>query len=130
MSILSSGIDNGKIANFTGKEDSLRTTTNENCIDYIQKEVSHNEILEFNYPTSFWTQFYILISRMFLQMKRNKSVMSFQIVHHVLSGFLLGAVFLGVGRDAALVISNFNFCLATLVFFMYTYAMAPILICE
>lgn len=128
-SILSSGIDNGKIGNGICKEDSLKTAIKENGFDYIQKEVSRNEDTDFNFPTTFWTQFYIIISRMFLQMKRNKSVMCYQIGHHVLSGILLGAVFFGVGRDAALVIANFNFCLALLVFFVYTYGMAPVLIC-
>jgi hypothetical protein len=53
-----------------------------------------------------------------------------QLLHHVLSAFLIGNIFLSVGNDAETPIVNFKFCLCCLVFFMYTYVMIPVLLCE
>lgn len=85
---------------------------------------------EFKFPTSFWTQFSIIIGRMFLQMKRNNVILIMQAIHHIFSALVLGSIFYGIGNDAKMIRSNFNFCLAMMVFFIYTYAMVPILHCK
>lgn len=78
---------------------------------------------------SFCTQFWILLTRMFTQKWRSKATLRLQIIHHVMSGILLGGIFFGMGNDAAMAISNFKFCISILVFFVYTYAMVPVLTC-
>lgn len=86
--------------------------------------------MEFTFPTSFWTQFIVLLKRMMLQIVRNKSVLIMQSIHHVVSAIILGVIFCGIGNDAKMARSNFNFCLASMVFFVYTYAMVPVLSCK
>ncbi|KAJ8922854.1 hypothetical protein NQ315_007889 [Exocentrus adspersus] len=41
------------------------------------------------FPTSFWTQFCILVCRMLLQMKRNQTMLNIQFFHHLISGLLI-----------------------------------------
>lgn len=90
---------------------------------------SYNE-RQFEFASNFWSQFYILTSRMLLQTRRNKSVLIMQTIHHIFSALALGTIFMGIGNDASMVRSNFNFCLAAMVFFVYTYAMVPVLTCK
>lgn len=78
---------------------------------------------------SFSTQFRILLGRMLLQRWRSKATLRLQLIHHVVSGILLGGIFFGIGNDSAMALSNFKFCISILVFFVYTYAMVPVLTC-
>ena len=82
------------------------------------------------FATSFWTQFIILSHRNWLQMKRNKTTIFIQLFHHVFSAILIGLVFLGVGNKASMIFNNFKFILCCMVFFVYTYAMVPVLTCK
>ncbi|CAH0387981.1 unnamed protein product [Bemisia tabaci] len=80
------------------------------------------------FPTSFWTQFSILLKRRLLQNSRNKTSLYIQSLHHLFSGIFLGGIFLGVGNDAARPFENFKFCISVIVFFIYTYVMTPVLL--
>lgn len=84
----------------------------------------------FRFPTSFWTQFSILLGRMFLQMRRNKPMLVIQLLHHILSAILVGSIFYKIGDNAGQMIANFKYCLSIVAFFMYTYVMVPVLICK
>jgi len=51
-----------------------------------------------------------------------------QFGHHLFSALILGAIFYGVGNDGSRPFDNFKFCISVLIFFMYTYTMAPVLL--
>lgn len=51
-------------------------------------------------------------------------------IHHVLSGLLMGTIFMGVGDNANRPFDNFKFVVSVVVFFMYTHLMVPILLCK
>lgn len=85
---------------------------------------------DIEFPTSAWTQFRVLLGRMFMQMRRNKPMLWIQLLHHVLSGLIVGSIFFGIGDDAAHMLANFKYCMSVLAFFMYTYVMVPVLICK
>uniref|UniRef100_S4NIB2 ABC transporter n=3 Tax=Pararge aegeria TaxID=116150 RepID=S4NIB2_9NEOP len=80
------------------------------------------------FPTTFMTQFKILIKRMFTQTIRNSLSLWIQLLHHVSAAGLLGGIFFMIGNDGNAPIANFKFCLSCVVFFMYTYIMIPVLL--
>ncbi|XP_073949751.1 ATP-binding cassette subfamily G member 4-like [Choristoneura fumiferana] len=92
------------------------------------EHVAKEQETKMEFPTTFLTQFLILTKRMFVQNKRNATGLWIQLLHHVISGALIGSVFFSVGNDADQPIANFKFCLSCLVFFMYTYIMIPVLL--
>lgn len=132
-SIFSSCIDNGK-CNRTNAIDSkafVLVSKIEENIDSVYGDITQpQENISYEFATSFPTQFSVLIKRMFLQMSRNRSMIWIQIIHHLISGGLLGSIFFGIGNDASMVVSNFNFCLSVMVFFVYTHVMVPVLLCK
>ncbi|GLV37361.1 uncharacterized protein CBL_10672 [Carabus blaptoides fortunei] len=77
-------------------------------------------------PSPFW-QLWILLGRMLLQRWRNKAFLISQLIHHIVSSVLLGAIFYGIGNDAAYFLPNFKLALSIGVFYVYTYVMVPIL---
>ncbi|XP_025832790.1 ATP-binding cassette sub-family G member 1-like [Agrilus planipennis] len=79
------------------------------------------------FPTSFFAQFWILLKRMMLIRSRSHTALKVQLVHHILSGLLVGSIFYKVGQNGSLAISNFFFCLCEIVFFMYTHTMTSVL---
>lgn len=85
---------------------------------------------DINFPCSFWVQFLILFSRMNLQLLRNKTMIIVQCLHSIISGLLLGSIYIGTGQDGSQTMGIFKYCIAVNVFFMYTYTMMPVLLCE
>ncbi|XP_046664117.1 ATP-binding cassette subfamily G member 4-like isoform X3 [Homalodisca vitripennis] len=81
-----------------------------------------------DFPTSFFQQFCIILGRLLLQKMRNKTALWLQIIHHLFSGLIMGAIFWDIGDNASRPFENFKFCLCVAVFMMYTYVMSPILI--
>nr|CAD7267456.1 unnamed protein product [Timema shepardi] len=48
--------------------------------------------------------------------------------HHIFSALVLGGIYFGTGNDATKPFMNFKFCIAVLVFFMYTHIMTQVLL--
>lgn len=82
------------------------------------------------FATSLWVQYVLLVKRMTLQAKRNKSVLYIQFFHHLLSGLLLGGIFFGIGNNASQTVAIFKYCVSVNVFFMFTHVMTPVLLCK
>lgn len=126
---LSAFIDNGKWnrRNYVNPKELASTSIGE---DVIEGDTTQTEDFSYEFANGFRTQFLILLGRMFLQMSRNKTMIWIQIIHHLISGGLLGSIFFGIGNDAGMAVSNFNFCLSVMVFFVYTHVMVPVLLCK
>ncbi|KAG5880493.1 hypothetical protein JTB14_035204 [Gonioctena quinquepunctata] len=128
--ILQNRIQNGKVNLTDEPEQTLLTDENYEKYENIYEETtlsgtSHHDIV---FATSFWVQLQILMGRMYKQMKRNKTMLYIQFLHHLLSGSLMGGIFLGIGKDANQMISVVKYCISVNVFFTYTYIMAPVLV--
>ncbi|CAG4983721.1 unnamed protein product, partial [Parnassius apollo] len=111
---MSNHCENGKIYNGIHVTSRLR-------IDKIQTEKNY-------FPTSFTTQFVILIKRMYVQSKRNSINLFIQLMHHLVCALSLGGIFYMVGNEGSTPMSNYKFFLSVLVFFVYTHSMTPILL--
>lgn len=86
--------------------------------------------MDLSFPTSFWTQFCTLFSRMMLQMRRNTLMLWIQLFYHTMCGVLFGGLFYGIGNNGSFTIDIFKYCLCVVVFFVYTYLMSPVLLCK
>lgn len=123
-------IQNGKLNKRNSKLlTSSYSSSRKSCVVYEETTQMHESKMDIDFPTSFWTQFSILLSRMMLQMRRNILAIWIQIFHHTFCAFLLGILFYGIGNNASYTVVNFKFCLCVMVFFVYTYIMTPVLLC-
>lgn len=49
--------------------------------------------------------------------------------HHLLSAFLLGGMFKDSGNDAGAAFQNVKYFISVIVFFLYAYMMAAVVVC-
>ncbi|XP_060877169.1 ATP-binding cassette sub-family G member 4-like [Metopolophium dirhodum] len=82
---------------------------------------------EAEYPSSFGTQFSILLARKIKQFCRNTTGLWISFFHHTFSALLLGSIYYGIGSDGNRPFENFKFCISVIVFFVYTHVMGPVL---
>lgn len=131
---MASTTQNGKINKLTQSNTDTISTIKINGDDifsvYAETTQPHHTKKDITFATSSWTQFTIILGRMLLQMRRNKSMLWIQLFHHVISGLLVGGIFFGIGDDASQVLANFKYCVSIVAFFMYTHVMVPVLICK
>ncbi|RZC42506.1 ABC tran, AAA 21, and/or DUF258 domain containing protein, partial [Asbolus verrucosus] len=113
-------IENGKI---NWKESVEKDTNSDIFNDPIVIQENNTD-----FPTSFLVQFFLLLSRRVLQMKRNRTSLYIQIFHHLLSALLVIGIFTGIGNNGSHTITIFKFCICVNVFFMFTYMMIPIIL--
>ncbi|RZC34621.1 hypothetical protein BDFB_014890, partial [Asbolus verrucosus] len=76
----------------------------------------------------FHHQFFLLLSRMMLQLRRNRTGLCIQFFHHLLSGFMVSGIFVSIGNDATQILPLLKFCTCCVVFCTFTYIMIPILL--
>lgn len=91
-------------------------------IEYFQTELKQ-EIAKI----SWYDQFRILLSRMMLQLYRNRNYMYLKLSLHVFLGVIIGSLFLGIGNDGSKTLFNFGFCFTCLIVFLYI-PMLPVLL--
>lgn len=72
------------------------------------------------YSTSFLRQFWLLMTRTFLILKRDKSLTSMRFLIHCLIAPLIGIMYFGIGNDAHRAFDNFNYIFFSIMFLMYT----------
>ncbi|XP_066257383.1 ATP-binding cassette subfamily G member 4-like isoform X2 [Euwallacea similis] len=125
VNTLSGAIQNGKT--------NMNVKASKNpCMPVIEMDICeiHNDQAQEDiiFPRSFCSQLGILLSRTFLQMSRNHSVILIQFLHHLASGLLVGSIFFKLGNDGSQTMAIFKYILSVNVFFMYTYVMVPVLV--
>ncbi|XP_012271228.1 ATP-binding cassette sub-family G member 4 isoform X1 [Orussus abietinus] len=72
------------------------------------------------YPTSEFTQFWVVLKRTLLFSRRDWTLMYLRLFAHILVGFLIGALYYDIGNDGAKVLSNLGFLFFNMLFLMYT----------
>ncbi|ENN81368.1 hypothetical protein YQE_02234, partial [Dendroctonus ponderosae] len=127
---LVAAIDNGKSL-YSSKPKSEQKT-----LDASESTPHNNElqILEQdkaaqpqNTRTTWRNQFSILLIRMWKQMLRDKSYLLLRTILHILIGFIVGTLYIGMGKDGSKTIFNFGFYFTSIIFFMYI-PMMPVLL--
>lgn len=84
----------------------------------IKKDHHKNHINGF--PTSSWTQFWILLNRTFLTILRDQTLTQMRLVSHVVVGAIIGMIYYGIGNDASKIMSNAGCLFFTTLFTMFT----------
>ncbi|XP_030380667.1 ATP-binding cassette sub-family G member 1 [Scaptodrosophila lebanonensis] len=79
------------------------------------------------FPTSSWTQFWILLKRSFKTILRDRMLTHLRLASHIIVGALIGAIYYDVGNDASKVMSNAGCIFFTTLFTMFTAMMPTIL---
>lgn len=90
-----------------------------------KKDAHKNHISGF--PTSSWTQFWILLKRTFLTIIRDQTLTQMRLVSHVVVGAIIGMIYYGIGNDASKIMSNAGCLFFTTLFMMFTAMMPTIL---
>lgn len=80
------------------------------------------------YATSGFTQFRLLLARMFLQISRNRQALWIQLIHHIMCGVLIGTCFYGTANDGKQMFNHLKYCIGVAIFFGYTQIMVPVLV--
>lgn len=104
-------VNNGRVHRWTSSEKKkLLTRQESNCQEV--KEMP-------DYGCGNWDQFVILLTRMFIQLFRDRNIFLVKTLIHVIVGLIVGSLFYKFGNDASKTIFNFGFCFITLIVFLY-----------
>ncbi|XP_054261169.1 ATP-binding cassette subfamily G member 4-like [Macrosteles quadrilineatus] len=85
----------------------------------LSREELHQLKHLYDFDSSGWLQFRILMYRTFLQHWREAGYILFKAVMHVFIGLIIGGLFYQMGNDGSKTIFNFGFCFVTIIIFMY-----------
>ncbi|XP_014243410.1 ATP-binding cassette sub-family G member 1-like [Cimex lectularius] len=78
-------------------------------------------------PVSCWMQFITLLSRMLLQIKRNKVGLRIQLGNTLFCSLTLAIMFYKMAKDGNQFFNHMKFCIGVIIFHTYTQCMGPIL---
>lgn len=122
------------------KQSTKNTSNHRLSLSMKQKDLSLEESTEsvindknqdkmnlYSFPTSTWTQFWIILKRTFLQVLRDPTLTQMRLVSHVVVGAIIGLIFYGIGNEASKILSNAGFIFFTTLFMMFTAMMPTIL---
>lgn len=111
-----------------GPTTSLLDSSTESVV--LTKRDSHHKNHINGFPTSSWTQFWILLKRTFLTIIRDQTLTQMRLVSHVVVGAIIGMIYYGIGNDASKIMSNTGCVFFTTLFTMFTAMMPTILTCK
>lgn len=80
--------------------------------------------------TSQWNQLKVLTKRGFLKSKRDATLTHLRLIVNILTGFMLGTVYIKSGSDGTRVLDNYNLLFAILIHHMFSTMMLTILTCK
>lgn len=95
----------------------------------MKKDANHKNHIN-GFPTSSWTQFWILLKRTFLTIIRDQTLTHMRLVSHVVVGAIIGMIYYGIGNDASKIMSNTGCLFFTTLFTMFTAMMPTITTCK
>jgi hypothetical protein len=72
------------------------------------------------YAATFCRQFYLLLMRTFIILRRDKSMTRMRLLVHCLIGTLIGILYYGIGNNAWHAFNNFNYIFFSIMFLMFT----------
>ncbi|CAK1550583.1 unnamed protein product [Leptosia nina] len=80
------------------------------------------------YPTTYFQQFAVLLTRMLLQISRNRQALWIQTIHHIGCAILVGVCFFNMANDGTQMFNHLKMCVGLIIFFAYTQIMVPVLV--
>lgn len=108
---------------------SSKTPTGPGCTTSLLD--SHESVITLpnksGFPTSGWTQFWILLKRSFVTIIRDRMLTHMRLASHIIVGAIIGMIYYDVGNEASKVMSNAGCIFFTTLFTMFTAMMPTIL---
>lgn len=116
-----------------GGSGAVNTTTNgAGCTTSLLD--SHESVITLpnksGFPTSGWSQFWILLKRSFVTIMRDRMLTHMRLASHIIVGAIIGMIYYDVGNEASKVMSNAGCIFFTTLFTMFTAMMPTILTCK
>lgn len=110
----------------------LSTVTGAGCTTSLLD--SHESVITLpnksGFPTSGWTQFWILLKRSLVTIMRDRMLTHMRLASHIIVGAIIGMIYYDVGNEASKVMSNAGCIFFTTLFTMFTAMMPTILTCK
>lgn len=82
------------------------------------------------YATSFCRQWYLLMRRTLLCLRRDRSLAFMRFVIHFCIALLVGTLYFNIGDDASMMFNNFRYLFLSIMFLMFTSFCTMTIICE
>lgn len=82
------------------------------------------------YATSFCRQWYLLMMRTILCLRRDRSLALMRFIIHTCIALLVGTLYFNIGNDAAMMFNNFRYIFLSLMFLMFTSFCTMTIICK
>lgn len=128
--VLVDGIKNGKINMRESQTANCRDNCNLNRMICKTPKRKEETELDINFPTSSWSQFCVLLSRMIVQLRRDKLFIAMQLFSVAVGSSLIAVLYYKIGNNASFGFYNFMYCLCALIHFIYIYLMPVVLLCK
>lgn len=109
---------NGAQLNAIGPTTSLLHSSSESIVA-IESQIQYKNHIN-GFPTSTWTQFWILLKRTFITIIRDQTLTQMRLVSHIVVGAIIGMIYYGIGNDASKIMSNAGCLFFTTLFTMFT----------
>uniref|UniRef100_A0A2S2QQM8 ATP-binding cassette sub-family G member 4 n=1 Tax=Sipha flava TaxID=143950 RepID=A0A2S2QQM8_9HEMI len=119
---MSSSVDNGKCLRWHKDNSETRKPIVRRASQYDTVSKHH-----YDFSSSGWSQFKVLLRRMAIQHKRNIAYLLFKFFMYTFIGFVVGGMFFQFGNDGSRTLYNYGFMFITIIVFMYTPLM-PVLL--
>lgn len=82
------------------------------------------------YATSFCRQWYLLMMRTILCLRRDRSLALSRFIIHVCIALLVGILYFNIGNDASMIFNNFRYIFMSIMFLMFTAFCTMTIICK
>ncbi|EDW25468.1 GL26409 [Drosophila persimilis] len=112
------GIGSGDVGSKSG-DSCCKPKKNKKPKPAIELDPSHLCNRDNIYATPFYRQLSILLLRTFLLIWRDSSLTTMRFAIHLITGLLIGALYFGIGNDAAHTLNIFRYVFYTIMFIMY-----------
>jgi ABC-type multidrug transport system ATPase subunit len=116
-------IENGKNNNYRSQEKS-----DTSCFELLYDKCSRKQHITFS--LSFKEQFWLLLMRNFLFMKRDKTYFILRLIMSFIFGFAISSICYQIGSDASLVLYNFKYVFFTTTCILYVSVFTLMLRCK
>ncbi|KAE9541600.1 hypothetical protein AGLY_003591 [Aphis glycines] len=119
---MSTAVDNGKCLRWFKDNSETRKPIVRRASQYdtVSKHL-------YDFSSTGWSQFNVLLRRMMIQHKRDYTYLLFKLFMYTFIGLVVGGMFFQFGNDASMTIFNYGFMFITTIVFMYTPLM-PVLL--
>lgn len=82
------------------------------------------------YATSFFRQWYLLMIRTILCLRRDRSLALSRFIIHITIALLVGILYFNIGNDASMIFNNFRYIFMSIMFLMFTAFCTMTIICK